>query len=94
MIVYMITAPVFGLLADKGYSRKARLRISFLLTVSKVILVCGVLLWSASTMSTGLCDSFYTIIIPRAFVGIGEGAFALFLFTYFFKLHILQYLLL
>jgi MFS transporter, Spinster family, sphingosine-1-phosphate transporter len=58
---YMLTAPIFGWLADR---------------VSRWLLVgIGVLLWSAATGATGLATSFGFLMASRLFVGIGEAGY-------------------
>jgi MFS family permease len=68
MISYMLTAPLFGLLAER-YSRWK-------------LIALGVLLWSlasgASGMAhpiSGLATAFTVLLITRCFVGVGEGAY-------------------
>ncbi len=56
-----ISMLVFGYLSDK-YSRK------------KLMLI-GALLWSAFAYGTSLAGSFYSLLVVRAFTGIGLGSF-------------------
>ena len=58
---YMLTAPLFGFLADR---------------MSRWLLVgTGVLLWSLATGATGLAGSFGILFASRLFVGIGEAGY-------------------
>ena len=61
MVFYMLTAPVFGLLAGR---------------TSRWLLVgIGVALWSLASGASGLAGSFTMLLVTRCFVGIGEGAY-------------------
>jgi len=62
LLGYFVTAPIFGLLGDR-MSRK-------------VLIAFGVVTWSAATIASGLADSLGTLILARAFVGIGEASYA------------------
>lgn len=62
IIVYMIASPIFGTLAERG---NRRLLIAF-----------GVGAWSLATAAAALADSFFTFMLARAAVGIGEAAYA------------------
>eukprot|EP00742_Colponemidia_sp_Colp-10_P010193 GILJ01011175.1.p1 GENE.GILJ01011175.1~~GILJ01011175.1.p1 ORF type:complete len:459 (+),score=58.33 GILJ01011175.1:120-1496(+) len=63
VVVYMCASPVFGYLADRDWSRPG--------------LICfGVLVWSVATACAALATDFWTLVIPRACVGIGEAAYA------------------
>jgi MFS family permease len=58
---YMLTAPLFGWLADR---------------MSRWLLVgTGVLLWSIATGATGLAGAFALLFACRLFVGIGEAGY-------------------
>jgi MFS transporter, Spinster family, sphingosine-1-phosphate transporter len=61
MIVYMIAAPVFGALGDRG-SRTRPIAI-------------GVFVWSLATMLSGLARNYPQLLAGRALVGIGEAAY-------------------
>lgn len=61
MLVYMVTAPVFGALGDRG-SRTRPIAI-------------GVFLWSLATVLSGLARSYPQLLAARAAVGIGEAAY-------------------
>ena len=59
VLFYAVAGPFMGILADRfGASR---------------LLGIGILLWSAMTALTGQAKSFIGVMLPRAFVGIGEA---------------------
>src|SRR4051794_17507612 len=62
VIVYMLTSPIFGALADR-WSRK-------------VMIALGVALWSLATGAAALATGFWTFLLARALVGVGEAAYA------------------
>jgi MFS family permease len=61
LLVYMLTAPVFGALGD----RRSRPR----------LIAAGVACWSLATALSGLAASYAALITARAAVGIGEAAY-------------------
>jgi MFS family permease len=61
MITYMITAPIFGWLSDR-FSRWKLVGI-------------GLLLWSLATWASGHAHDFWTMLLFRCLVGIGEAAY-------------------
>lgn len=61
MLVYMITAPVFGALGDRG-SRTRPIAI-------------GVFIWSVATILSGFAANYAHLLAARALVGIGEAAY-------------------
>jgi predicted MFS family arabinose efflux permease len=61
LIVYMLAAPLFGRLGDRG-SRPRPIAI-------------GVFLWSLATGLSGLARSYAQLLAARAMVGIGEAAY-------------------
>ena len=61
LIVYMLAAPIFGRLGDRG-SRPRPIAI-------------GVFLWSLATGLSGLARSYAQLLVARAVVGIGEAAY-------------------
>jgi MFS family permease len=61
MWVYLATAPVFGVLADRG----SRPRLMGL----------GVGIWSAATALSGVIRSYAQLLLGRAVVGIGEASY-------------------
>jgi MFS family permease len=61
IVSYMLTAPIFGWLADR---------------MSRWILVgISVILWSLFTGGSGLATTFAMLVITRALVGIGEAGY-------------------
>jgi predicted MFS family arabinose efflux permease len=62
LLVLAIGSIPFGFLADR-FSRKS-------------IIVFGIVCWSLATFAGGLAGSFAFLLIARAFVGIGEAAYA------------------
>jgi MFS family permease len=61
LISYMVTAPLFGWLADR---------------MSRWLLVgVSVLLWSLASGGSGLASTFTMLLITRLFVGIGEAGY-------------------
>lgn len=60
-IVYSLASPVFGALGD----RRSR----------PPLVALGVLLWSGATMLSGAARGFYTLLLARAAVGVGEAAY-------------------
>ncbi len=61
MVSYMLTAPVFGWLADR-YSRWTIIGIS-------------VALWSLASGASGLAGSFTMLLLTRVFLGLGEAGY-------------------
>ena len=61
LVVYMLAAPIFGRLGDRG-SRPRPIAI-------------GVFLWSLATGMSGLARSYAQLLATRALVGIGEAAY-------------------
>jgi MFS transporter, Spinster family, sphingosine-1-phosphate transporter len=61
IIIYMVTAPVFGTLGD----RKRR----------PPLIALGVAIWSIATALGGLAGSFGALFAARATVGVGEAAY-------------------
>ncbi len=61
MWVYLATAPVFGLLADRGKR--------------PVLMGIGVTVWSACTAMSGLVRSYAGLVAARAAVGVGEASY-------------------
>jgi MFS family permease len=62
VFVYMLTSPIFGALADRW--------------PRKVLIAAGVGLWSLATGAAALAVGFWTFLLARALVGIGEAAYA------------------
>jgi MFS transporter, Spinster family, sphingosine-1-phosphate transporter len=61
LIVYALTAPMFGVLGD----RRSRPR----------WLAVGIFLWSIATVFSGLAWSYAALFVSRTLVGIGEAAY-------------------
>jgi MFS family permease len=61
LVVYTLTAPIFGRLGDTG--RRPR------------VLAAGVALWSAATALAGAAWSYTSLLVARATVGVGEAAY-------------------
>src|SRR5437763_12695529 len=61
LVTYMISAPIFGILADR-FSRWWLVGI-------------GIAVWSLASGATGFAVSFALIFLARVFVGVGEGAY-------------------
>ena len=61
MIVYTIISPLMGWLGDR-YNRR-------------VILTCGVGLWSLATVGTAFSTDFYYMFFWRALLGVGEASY-------------------
>ena len=61
MAVYMIAAPVFGALGDRGKRTRP--------------IAVGVFLWSIATVLSGLATNYAHLLGARAIVGIGEAAY-------------------
>jgi MFS family permease len=62
LVILAVFSIPFGFLADR-FSRKA-------------IIAFGILFWSLATFAGGLVSSFAAFLIARAFVGLGEAAYA------------------
>jgi MFS family permease len=61
LVTYMLTAPVFGWLANR---------------MSRWVLVgIGVLIWSLASGASGLAGAYLLLLLTRCFVGIGEAAY-------------------
>src|ERR1700730_11356558 len=61
LITYMLTAPALGWLADR-FSRW-------------IIIGSAVILWSVGSGASGLGATFFALLLPRVFVGVGEGGY-------------------
>jgi MFS transporter, Spinster family, sphingosine-1-phosphate transporter len=61
LIVYMLTAPLFGRLGDRGSRPKP--------------IAIGVFIWSLATGLSGLARNYVQLLAARAVVGIGEAAY-------------------
>jgi MFS family permease len=61
LVVYTLTAPIFGRAGDRG--PRARL------------LGIGVFIWSIATAGAGLVRTMFQLLVARAVVGVGEAAY-------------------
>jgi MFS family permease len=61
MLVYMVAAPIFGALGDRGSRTRP--------------IALGVFLWSIATIVSGFAASYAHLLGARAIVGIGEAAY-------------------
>ena len=61
MFVYLCYAPVMGFLADR-FSRPRLIALS-------------AFLWSGATLACGVAKNYISLLLPRAFIGVGEGGF-------------------
>ncbi len=61
IVVYMLTAPIFGPLGDRGSRPR--------------LLALGVAIWSLATALGGLARSIGALLVARATVGVGEAAY-------------------
>lgn len=62
VVVYMVSAPVFGLLADRFHRPR--------------LVAIGVGLWSLATAGAALVHSYPALLFTRSLVGVGEAAYA------------------
>jgi len=61
LMVFAIASAVSGPLADRIGPRK--------------VIFSGVAVWSAATIASAFCHSFWLLLVCRAVVGVGEGAY-------------------
>jgi MFS transporter, Spinster family, sphingosine-1-phosphate transporter len=61
MLVYMVAAPIFGALGDRGSRTRP--------------IAMGVFLWSVATLVSGFAANYAHLLGARAIVGIGEAAY-------------------
>jgi len=64
LLGFFVTSPLFGHLADRSSPARRR-----------ALIVVGVLVWSLATFSSGLARGAGSLIVARAFVGVGEASF-------------------
>lgn len=57
----LATSPLFGIRADKG--------------ARKGLIALGVLVWSTATVASGLATGFWSLLVARVVVGIGEASY-------------------
>ncbi|MBS1767029.1 MAG: MFS transporter [Acidobacteria bacterium] len=62
LIVYMVAAPVFGVLADRYHRPR--------------LVAIGVALWSLATAAAAFVHSYHGLLFTRSLVGVGEAAYA------------------
>lgn len=60
--IYMICAPVFGYMGDR-YSRR-------------LIMAAGIFVWSLTTLLGSYMDTFWSFLVMRALVGVGEASYS------------------
>jgi len=61
LIGYFATSPLFGLRADKG--------------ARKWMIALGVVTWSLATVASGLAVGFWSLLVARVVVGVGEASY-------------------
>jgi MFS family permease len=62
LIGYFATSPLFGARADRGPRRG--------------IIAFGVVIWSLATVGSGLATGFWSLLVARIVVGVGEASYA------------------
>jgi MFS family permease len=62
LVGYFLTSPAFGALGDR--------------LPRKHLIAFGVLVWSIATLASGLATDKWTLLLARAFVGVGEASYA------------------
>ena len=62
LIGYFLTSPIFGVLADRGGRRG--------------LIAFGIGVWSLATVASGLATGLWSMVVARAFVGVGEASYA------------------
>jgi MFS family permease len=62
LVGYFVTCPLFGAWADKG--------------ARKGLIALGVVIWSLATVGSGLAIGFWTLLVARIVVGVGEASYA------------------
>ena len=62
LVVYMLAAPLFGVLADRLHRPR--------------LVAGGVVLWSLATMGAAFVHSYGALLVTRSLVGVGEAAYA------------------
>ncbi len=65
LIGYFATSPIFGSMGDRG-GKGAR----------KALIAMGIAVWSLATIGSGLASGTASLIVARAFVGVGEASYA------------------
>ncbi len=72
LIGYFATSPVFGGLGDRGRARDVA---GGGIGLRNVLMAAGVAVWSVATVASGLAQSAASLVVARAFVGIGEASY-------------------
>ena len=62
LIVYMVAAPIFGVLADRFHRPR--------------LVAFGVALWSLATAGAAFVHGYHSLLLTRSLVGVGEAAYA------------------
>jgi MFS transporter, Spinster family, sphingosine-1-phosphate transporter len=62
LVGYFVTCPLFGARADKG--------------TRKGLIALGVVVWSIATVASGFATGFWTMLVARTVVGVGEASYA------------------
>jgi MFS family permease len=62
LIGYFATSPLFGARADRG--------------PRKGLIALGVVIWSLATVGSGLATGFWSLLVARIVVGVGEASYA------------------
>ncbi len=62
IFIYMLASPIFGSLAETRSRKK--------------LIALGVAVWSIATAAAAFATGFYSLLLARAFVGVGEAAYA------------------
>jgi MFS family permease len=65
LIGYFGTSPVFGSLGDRS-AHRGRMR----------LIAIGIAVWSAATVASGFAQGAGSLVVARAFVGVGEASYA------------------
>jgi MFS family permease len=65
LVGFMLTSPLFGIMADRaGPGGRTKL------------IAVGIMVWSAATVASGVARTAASLVATRAFVGVGEAAYA------------------
>lgn len=62
LIGYFATCPLFGARADKAARKR--------------LITLGIIVWSAATVASGLATGFWSLLVARIVVGVGEASYA------------------
>jgi MFS family permease len=62
LVGYFLTSPLFGARADKG--------------ARKGLIALGVAIWSVATVASGMASGFWSLLVARMVVGVGEASYA------------------